>query len=336
MHLRASALFFIFALILSGCGATAQQIIPTDPPTATLTYTPTASRTPGGAMTPTATLTPDLLASPTGGPSPTSLFGPTRTPASVLPTATRVVNPDAPRIEFFTSDVTAASPGSSITLFWSTRNTTGATIYRLDRNGQRNQLWNVPPDGSLAVPTRRSDRGQVDFVISTGEGSQIVESALAIPLACPDQWFFVPAPTECPTGAAEPTSVTEEFFERGRMIYIAQTNTVYAMFNDGFEPAWVAFENRYDPAVHPEIEESFVPPPGLYQPIGKLGFVWRGRDQVRNRLGLAAQPEIVYEGSVQTATTLDTTDSNLYVSSGDGSVLQLLPDGEAWQIITSS
>lgn len=117
------------------------------------------------------------------------------------------------------------------------------------------------------------------------------------------------------------------------MVYIQQNNTVYALFNDGFDPAWVAFENRYDPAIHPESEESFVPPPGLYQPIGKLGFVWRGRDLVRNRLGLAAQPEVVYEGSLQTATTPDGGE-NLYFSSGDGSVLQLLPDGEAWQIIT--
>jgi hypothetical protein len=318
-------------VVLSACGATAVQVIPTDLPTITPTLTATVSRTPGGVPTMTPT---SVAVSPTGGPSPTSLFGPTRTPASIQPTPTRVVNPNAPRIEFFTSDVTAASPGSSITLFWSTRNTTGATIYRLDTNGQRNQLWNVPPDGSLAVPTRRSDRGEVDFVLSTGEGTLIVESELSIPLACPDQWFFVPAPPECPTGPTQPTSLTEEFFERGRMIYIQQSNTVYALFNDGFDPAWVAFENRYDPAVHPEIEERFVPPPGLYQPIGKLGFVWRGRDLVRNRLGLAAQPEIVYEGSLQTATLPDGGE-NLYVSSADGSVLQLLPDGEAWQIIAA-
>ena len=139
MHIRACmrrTLFLLLAIIISGCGATAQQVIPTDPPTITPTFTPTASRTPGGLASPTHTPTAGG-ASPTGGPSPTSLFGPTRTPASILPTPTRVINPNAPRIEFFTSDVTAASPGSSITLFWSTRNTTGATIYRLDRNGQR-------------------------------------------------------------------------------------------------------------------------------------------------------------------------------------------------------
>jgi len=325
-------IFSLLALLISGCGATAVQIIPTDLPTATATFTPTASRTPGFGVTATITPTP-ILASPTGGPSPTSIFGSTSTPLPNVPTATRVINPNAPRIEFFTSDVLAAAPGGTITLFWSTRNTTGATIYRLDRNGQRNQLWNVPPDGSLPVTTRLADRGQVDFVLSAGEGAQTVEEPLSIPLACPDQWFFVPPPDACPNGPPQQTLLIEENFERGRMLYITATNQVYALFNDGTSPAWIVFENRYDPAIHPELEPNFVPPPGYYQPIARLGFVWRGRDVVRNRLGLAIQPESNYEGAFQTATSPG-GDENLFVNSADGSVLQLLPGGDSWQIIT--
>ncbi|MBZ0290920.1 MAG: hypothetical protein K8I30_25060, partial [Anaerolineae bacterium] len=145
----------LLLLFVSGCGATAMQVIPTDPPTITPTSTATASRTPGGAVTPTPTPTA-APASPTGGPSPTPLFGPTRTLAAVLPTPTRVVNPNAPRIEFFTSDTLAVAPGGSVTLFWSTRGANGAVIYRLDQNNVRNQLWNVAPDGNLTVPTRRA------------------------------------------------------------------------------------------------------------------------------------------------------------------------------------
>lgn len=325
-------LFLFLALLISGCGATAVQVIPTDIPTLTPTFTPTASRTPGFDISPTITPTP-VIASPTGGPSPTSIFGPTSTPLPNLPTPTRVINPNAPRIEFFTSDVLSAAPGGTITLFWSTRNTTGATIYRLDRNGQRNQLWNVPPDGSLPVTTRLSDRGQVDFILSVGQGVQTVEEPLTIPLACPDQWFFAPPPDSCPNGPSEKTLLIEESFERGRMLYIAATNRVYALFNDGSAPAWIVFENRYNPAVHPEMEANFVPPPGYYQPIARLGFVWRGRDVVRNRLGLAIQPEASYEGAFQTVTTPG-GEENLYVNSADGSVLQLLPGGSSWQIIT--
>jgi hypothetical protein len=54
---------------------------------------------------------------------------------------------------------------------------------------------------------------------------------------------------------------------------------------------------------------------------------------VRNRLGLALEPEVRYDGTYQTANTAS-NDENLYISSVDGTVLQLLPEGAAWQIIT--
>lgn len=328
------ALALLAAGFLTGCGATAVQLIPTDPPTETPTFTPTLTPTPARDVTPTLTPTP-VPVSPTGGPSPTSIFGPTRTPAPDEPTPTRVVNPNAPRIEYFTSDVVAVAPGETLTLFWSTRNVDRAIIYRLDTSGQRTQVWNnLTPDGSLPVPTRRTDRGKVDFVLTVGDGDLTTESALSVPLSCPDPWFFIPAPEECPSSEPRETTLIEERFERGRMLYIRETNLVYALFNDGQTPAWIMFENRYNPAVHPELEASFQPPPGFYQPIGILGFGWRGRDVVRNRLGLALEPEVDYEGSFQTATTPGGQEM-LYVTSADGTVLQVLPGGAAWQIITT-
>jgi hypothetical protein len=324
----------LIASLATGCGASAMQIIPTDPPTATPTATPTLTRTPGRDATPTPTDTP-IPASPTGGPSPTSIFGPTSTRAPDQPTATRVVNPNAPRIEYFTSDVVAVVPGETLTLFWSTRNVDRAIIYRLDASGQRNQVWNnLAPDGSLAVGTRRSDRGQVDFVLSVGDGPVITEARLSVPLACPEQWFFQPPPDECPNEQPQLTTMIEGRFERGRMLYIRQSNLVYALFNDGQTPAWISFENRYNPAVHPEMEAGFQPPPGFYQPTGILGFGWRGRDVVRNRLGLALEPGVEYEGTTQTANTPG-GQLMLYATSADGTVLQLLPGGAAWQIITT-
>ena len=328
--LRPLSLVLLIALV-SACETVNSQVIPTDPPTATATYTPSPSRTPGANATPTVTPT-SIPMSPTGGPSPTSIFGATSTPSVDEPTPTQALNPNAPRIEFFTSDVIAAAPGSSVTLYWSTRNIANVSIYRIDTSGQRSQVWNVPADGQLTVPTRRSDRGQLDFVLSVGEGASTIEQPLAIPLSCPEQWFFIPAPDDCPVGPPTESVLIEEPFERGRMVFVSDTNQVYALFNDGFEPAWIAFENRYDPAIHPELEESFLPPPGFSQPIAIVGFVWR-RDQVRNRLGLALQPEVRYEGSYQTSLT-PSGDDNLYISSANGTVLQLLPDGLAWQIIT--
>jgi len=183
------------------------------------------------------------------------------------------------------------------------------------------------------VTISRRDRGQATFLLSAGEGDLETTQSLSIPLSCPDPWFFQPAPDACPAGPAEATTIVEEPFERGRMIYIQSRNRVYALFNDGRAPAWLSFENKYNPAVDKESEESFIPPPDRFQPIKIIGFVWRGNDVVRNRLGLGTAAETQYDGFIQTVKNGDKED--LYLNSSDKSVLQLLPGGDAWQIITA-
>jgi hypothetical protein len=317
---------------LAACSPSAQIIVPTARPTLTPTPTVTATVTPDRDATPTAPPT-RVVGAPTGGPSPTPLFGaPATVAGSGDVTATRVLNPNAPRIEFFTTDVLAVVPGEAVNLYWSTRNTTTAVIYRLER-GIRSRLWNVGPDGSLQVDTSARDRGALDFVLSVGDGAQRVEQTLSVPLACPDVWFFAPPPAACPDRGAQETSLVEQPFERGRILYVQSSESVYVLFNDGSAPAWAVFPNRYDPAVHAEFEPSFNPPPGFYQPVRVLGFLWRGNDTVRGRLGVGIQPEFTFVGFVQTATELDGA-TTLYASSADGSVLQLLPEGAVWQIVT--
>lgn len=319
----------ILSLVVSACGATARQVIPTARPTLTPTFTPTITRTPGFGAT--ATLTPVTIA---GGPSATPLFGPTTTAPIIEATVTRAPNPNAPRIEFFTTSVQQVAPGDQVSLFWSVRNTRNAIIYRLDANGVRGNLWNVPPDGNLTVTINRRDRGQATFLLSAGEGDLETTQLLSIPLSCPDPWFFQPAPDACPAGPAEPTTIIEEPFERGRMIYVQSRNRIYVLFNDQRTPAWLSFENRYNPAVDKESEESFVPPPNYFQPVRAIGFVWRGNDVVRNRLGLGVAAETQYDGFVQVVRTGEQED--LYINSADGNILQLVPGGDLWQIITLS
>lgn len=328
--MKSQSLFVvILSLFLTACGASVKQVVPTERPTATITLTPTVTYTPAAGITPTPN--PIQL---TSGPSPTSIFGPTSTAVASLATATRVSNPNAPRIEFFTTDSLSVAPGDAVNLYWSVRGARGAVIYRLDASGNRGNLWNVPPDGRLSVSTSRRDRGEARFLLSAGEGDLLAEQSLSIPLQCPDAWFFQPAPEACPAAPSEATSLTEQPFERGRMVYVQSRNRVYVLFNDGRAPAWISFENRFNPATDPELEESFVPPPGFVQPARVLGFVWRGSDVVRNRLGLGLEAEQTFDGFIQTVKR--TSDSEeLYISSRDGSVLLLLPGGDTWQIITA-
>jgi hypothetical protein len=318
----------LLSLAISACGATAKQVVPTARPTATQTLTPTASPTPGIGATPT--VTPRSVAF---GPSPTPLFGPTSTPQAALTTATRAPNPNAPRIEFFTTNVQQVEPGGQVTLFWSVRGARNAIIYRIDATGSRGNLWNVPPDGNLPITISRRDRGQATFLLSAGEGDLETTQSLSIPLLCPDPWFFQPAPEACPAGPAEATAIIEEPFERGRMLYVQSRNRVYVLFNDTRSPAWLSFDNKFNPATDKESEESFVPPPNRFQPVRIIGFVWRGNDVVRNRLGLGLAAETQYDGFIQVVKNGDKED--LYLNSADKSILQLLPGGDVWQIITA-
>ncbi|MBW4438179.1 MAG: hypothetical protein KME04_13650 [Pleurocapsa minor GSE-CHR-MK-17-07R] len=330
-----AALMMTIALLcaaaLSACGAAALPIVPTAQPTATASSTPAPTRTPGRDATPSP-LPTSLPMTPTGGPSPTPLFGQPATAVANV-SGSSVTNPNAPRIEFFTTDVLSIAPGDSVTLYWSTRNTTSANIYRLER-GVRNQLYRVEPDGSLTVTTRRSDRTSVDFLLTVGDGALTTEQVLSIPILCPDAWFFQPPPSDCPAGPARETQIIEQSFERGRMVYVVETNLIYALINDGFAPAWIVVENRFNPATDLESEPSFVPPQGFYQPVRQLGFVWRGNDTIRGRLGLAITPDSNFEGFIQSVNSAG-GDTTLYIASADASVLQLLPEGDQWQIITA-
>ena len=324
-------IIIISSFLLAACETGTTILVPTDPPTPTETYTPAPSQTLGAVIPPT--ITPRVIAQSTGGPSPTPLFGTTRTAVpDDFPTPTRPFNPNAPRIDFFTSDPLSVAPGAEVTLFWSTRNVDNAVIYRLDRDGVRSQVYNIPADGNLTITTSRSERGTLHYVLSVGEGIDNVEEEITVALQCPDAWFFSPAPQDCALGSAIPTRIIDMEMERGRMLYIEESNLVYALFNDGLadSPTWLSFENRFDPERHPARDENA--PPDWIQPINELGFVWRGDADVRNRLGLGLREALEYEGLIQTAPTTRNQEI-LYVSASTGVILQIIPGNAVWQII---
>ncbi|MBN2472290.1 MAG: hypothetical protein JXN59_16315, partial [Anaerolineae bacterium] len=308
--------------------------IPTAPVSPTVTATPPTTATPLPRATEPPTATP-RRAAVTGGPSPTSIVGPTRTPRPDISTPTPRPNPNAPRIEYFRGDPAYVFPGDSLTLFWSIRGADRAAIYKLDAQGQRSQLWNVEPAGSLVVPTRRSDRGLASYLLTVDNGEFYVEQLLEVPLLCAYEWFFAPAPVACPAARVTESTHIEQLFEGGRMIYVAEQDRVYVLFADGLAPAWTSFPNRYVGGEMPEEDTNFIPPPGRFQPIRILGLVWRGSDPVRNRLALGIAPEVTYEGAYQVDTGLDGNDT-LFLRGADGSVLKLDPNGASWSVVGAS
>lgn len=325
-HVRA-LMGALVVMMVTACQARSVPLIPTERPTATPTLTATASPTPNVNATqtprPRPTQDPNL-------PTPTPLLGASRTPSTVFVTPTRSLNPNAPRIEFFTSDPLRVEPGKTVTLFWSARNTNQAVIYRLDEQGRRTEVFNVSADGSLPIATRQSERGELRFVLAVGANEAYSETLLVIPLQCPTTWFFSPAPSDCATTAPIETTLIDQTFERGRMIYVQERNVIYVLFNDGQSPAWLSFENRYNPQIHAERDPNA--PPDFIQPIRELGYLWRTTDTVRTRLGLGLADAITFVGFFQTSPARN-QQQNIYISGADGKVINAVAGGSAWFVI---
>ena len=86
-------------------------------------------------------------------------------------------------------------------------------------------------------------------------------------------------------------------------------------------------------------EQPPPPPEPAAQPAARLGYLWRGLDNVRNRLGSGLAPEQRYDGFRQTAPSRNPDFAgreDIFLSASDGTVIQLLPAASEWQILTPS
>ena len=89
------------------------------------------------------------------------------------------------------------------------------------------------------------------------------------------------------TPDAVPVRVVVQPFERGEMLWRADTGQIYARFD---AMGWQLFPDTFvdgDPADDP----ALTPPPGRQQPVRGFGKVWREQPGVRDLLGWATAPE---------------------------------------------
>ncbi len=330
--MRAIALL-ISCLIITGCGANAEPVIPTVRPTTTVvpTETPTATRVFNASAT---SLPPTSAALSTNGPTPTSLIGATSTrpPAASATFTVQAAAPGSLSIEYFTTDAQSVKPGDKITLFWSIKGTDHGTIYRLNTDGSHDQLWQVGRAGKLEVKTRADDQDVARFSLSIGDAISRVEQSLSVPLKCAQKgWFFDPPPDSCPGGDATQAPAAQQNFERGQMIWIGTQGRIYVLFNDGKKPAWIVYADEFKDG-QPDRDPSLSPPSNLSQPIRGFGLIWRTKEKVRDRLGWATTPELPFDGAYQ-SDNVAVPDTTLYLRARDKAIVQLLPHGDSWKLI---
>ncbi|HLY28317.1 MAG TPA: hypothetical protein VKQ72_18360, partial [Aggregatilineales bacterium] len=231
------------ALLVGGCTAAEEPVLPTARPSFTPSLQPSATATPVFNASPTAT--PVRVAIATTGPTPTFIIGDIPTPIWT-PTATLVeYAPGSLEIQYFTTDSSSAKPNDKITLFWAVKGTEKATIYRLDASGKRGQVWNVGRSGTLDVQTRPQDGNIQQFLLTIGGGDNLVQQTLAISVGCTQVWFFDPQPDGCPGSDAVASTEVQQPFERGMMLWVQAQNRVFVLFNDGQQPAWATYPDEF-------------------------------------------------------------------------------------------
>lgn len=327
-------------LLLVACGAEASPRItspessPTVPPSPTATPVEVAVFSP--TELPTSTLVPTATRPPRGpataGPSPTSPLRPTFTPAPPTLTATPPPTEFGFNIEYFTTISQTIAPGDNVTLAWSVIGAEEIVIYRLGLEGEREREWPVQQrEGRITVSTNPASRETAEFVLVAQRGSRIAEEVLSIEVNCAAEWFFSPAPEGCPSLPPEPSLQVEQRFEGGRMIWVATTRTIYVLFNDDQQPRWIRVPDTFEEG-EPERDDSFVPPPGLSQPVRGFGKVWRTNPTVRDRLGWAVEPEAPYDGVLQ-AVGFSDSPTAIYMRTRDGGIVELLSGGRNWQFL---
>lgn len=328
-----AAFIFVLGLLatLTACGGNAQPVVFTLEPT---TPVPASSETPTAisvANIPVYTATFQPATTPTLGPSPTNLLAPTRTPAPATLTATREPTLAGLTVEYFTTDSEAVTPGDNVTLFWSVKGADQAQIYRVNDDGERIYRWDVEAQGKITVGTRASDRDVARFVLTADMPGTNVEQELLIPLRCADVWFFEPPPEACSATDPQVSDQVEQNFEHGRMIWVAAEDRIYVIFEDDRSPQWAQYPDDFEEG-QPERDESLVPPSGMLQPMRGFGKVWRENENVRNRLGWAAGPEVSYEGMYQ-SDSAEPSVATLYLRMLNGGILALNAESREWEML---
>ncbi len=168
------------------------------------------------------------------------------------------------------------------------------------------------------------------------------------PTPCAIDWYFTPAPGECPTGAAQTSSGAAERFERGQMIWSSVNDTYYVLFNLGATAGdgRLVFIRLQTLALKPgadadnRIDET--PQAGLVQPVRGFGHIWRdevygdfgvlGGQTMRASIGWAVELEYAFTTTLQCAVPNADTSQVCYLRvPGERIVaLETSPGGNLW------
>jgi hypothetical protein len=87
-----------------------------------------------------------------------------------------------------------------------------------------------------------------------------------------------------------PVDAVVQPFEHGLMIWRSDTGQILALWTEGDQRHWQAFEDTFEDG-QMEFDPAITPPSGLRQPERGFGKVWREHPELRAQLGWALEKE---------------------------------------------
>ncbi len=219
-----------------------------------------------------------------------------------IPVEEEAPAPGAPEIVVFAAEPDEVARGGNVTLSWEVRGAERVALWKLNPNGQyAGWLEDQPAVGSWTGEIPELYMNEAPFQLyAEGAGGERAYANLKVEIACPYAYFFTPPQTlPCPADEAETIQAAVQTFERGYMIWRADTDQIYVMESQSrrlarYPDTWVEGE-----PVTAEGEDA--PPTGLLQPERGFGKVWAENEAVQNMLGWATAEEEGYTMTVQTS-----------------------------------
>jgi hypothetical protein len=239
-------------------------------------------------------------------------------------------------IEFFTvTPAEARNVGDSLHLAWEAAGER-AEICPTNCFGPAS-CQEVSLSGEMTFVTDKESLSYNAFALRVSAGEEQATEAVTVRFLCEDlrQWFFDPPPPHCPADDPSHSYAAGQYFERGFMIWIEETDEFYAFESQPDESGYRYYHSTVGLEPKPGASEDNrigeEPPPGLYEPLSGFGLVWRGEVEWpevgsgRERLGWATAPEFGFDTTYQRAILACPRSWAVYMSGPRGEVLRLAP-----------
>jgi hypothetical protein len=237
----------------------------------------------------------------------------------------------AAKVIYFRVSPTTFKPGESVRLQWQV---TGNKATICPVTGWRpigNKCVQVTPDlGALTLTTDEAAVEYTGFQLRVEAGAAVDNAFVTVTVNCQGyrDWFFGNAPTRCPQSGPTSTWAAAQRFERGRMIWLENTDAYYVfLYGDPKYKQPLRFVGgplRFRPGASWDNRIGLTPPPGLVEPISGFGLLWRGEvygaEGLREQLGWAIENEFGYQAQTQCEAGV-ATGWSCYLQTPEGTII---------------